>query len=942
MEWKEYRLQVDLDHVKEVARDQLSSFANTTGGTLVIGAEDKTGVISGTSETLVDTLVGLLQAAGESLWPPLPVRVERVPVKVATCSLLQFRQEDELVTPVLRVGPGTTPEKALIAFSKKANLAGLLRSVVPLLTKDRAGIVLVTKGSWPDGSSSLSGTDQEDWCKRLLPLGDLCQSHSPENALSLLEPQFLVQTRVDYRQFVTFLETPRLIVFSSEDSHPHPTFLELGACLPLTRSLERIDVLERFRCLSAGVRSVDTIVRALDTLQLSTEFMLVVGPMPESLAIDERLAQCLADFPWSIVLDLAPDHTVCRPVLNTHRTPFQRMLALHWMKRQELDLEHGTMLWLHLQDEGDSPLKEYLPTFLTLLRTKLSDSRVRVVPFFLLLDSSPTASALERIRTITKELVTPVYSVEDKRNVTVSGKPVYWSPQSSGLGEFQLHLRALACPEQELATALRKAQHQQGRSSQPSIIAAVDGFRSPHTPDSHVLQRLRGLRLGLLNSSTSGKECAAAREAYYRGSPPNLADCGRIRRRARPDCLRCSHAQEAPRCPLRAAANQVTMTTVRKRLLQGLEQLLAAQLSEVKTATIHHQPEAGGSTCILRLAWNLRDHFPAAVVDTSIDAKVISESLALLHAETKLPVIVLIDGDQDVVRRDSDTLQDLLRGKGKFMFLRALREPTVDSIVVSRNRTPTSFLLKKELTADEKKKFMSVLRRELGNPLPDGHQEDDAEDEPLLRKTFSSAGTVKLYGLYRLALGDVEAFQRHVEAMVRQYLRSQPSAEEVRMLCLLSLVRLFCHSHGLQHAELLALPQDSSLPFGVLFSASAQELVIFADNRWQVAVSQIGRSLIDLANYPQDNLQVLCCEPHSSAPARNKVVEVVVAEHLPCLRAALAMPRPVWQLTAPFMVLDIVHIGERCGYVLRQLLKPTRSAYDVWESKVSPLVQAMA
>ena len=240
---------------------------------------------------------------------------------------------------------------------------------------------------------------------------------------------------------------------------------------------------------------------------------------------------------------------------------------------------------------------------------------------------------------------------------------------------------------------------------------------------------------------------------------------------------------------------------IMKRIVSHINQICTHEYRS-SVITLFHAPGGGGTTMAQRILWELHDSIPCAEVKKMATFEGLTERITFLYDKTHLPVLVLIDGE------DESKVKQLVRNmKSIFViFLYVKRYPYDIKEPVCRPKE-NKFYLKGEVSDSEANK----LAIKFAERCP----ENKKVKSNLYKMSKEVCNKSKSYCVFEFGMATFNAEFKGIAAYVRGYLdlENNPNCDLLpwqRALQYLSLVYYYGQSSlPLQvFAKLLCLPSD--------------------------------------------------------------------------------------------------------------------------------------
>lgn len=166
---------------------------------------------------------------------------------------------------------------------------------------------------------------------------------------------------------------------------------------------------------------------------------------------------------------------------------------------------------------------------------------------------------------------------------------------------------------------------------------------------------------------------------------------------------------------------------ITKRIVPILRKILEASPNE--SFAIEHSPGAGGSSVARRVAWELRDEFPAAII--SLSGPALIDTLESLFQKTNLPLLLIVEAGQIPVSQRDLIFSELKARNVRFLLLDVKRR-------MKPQDSDHSINLADPMSITEARRFLGIYRARAPR---DRH--------PLLDKLVSERPEDRSHGLYR-------------------------------------------------------------------------------------------------------------------------------------------------------------------------------------------------
>jgi len=209
---------------------------------------------------------------------------------------------------------------------------------------------------------------------------------------------------------------------------------------------------------------------------------------------------------------------------------------------------------------------------------------------------------------------------------------------------------------------------------------------------------------------------------------------------------------------------------ITKRIVPILRKRLEASPNE--SFAIEHSPGAGGSTVARRVAWELRDEFPAAVI--LLPGSALLDTLESLFQRTSLPLLLIVEAGQIPVSQRDLIFSELKARNVRFLLLDVKRR-------IKPQDSEHSIHLTDPMSITEARRFLGIYRARAPK-----------ERHALLDKLISEREEDRSHGLYRSPFffglyafeRDFEKVESYVDASIAE--TSDATRRHLGMMALIS------------------------------------------------------------------------------------------------------------------------------------------------------------
>ncbi|MFK4765103.1 RNA-binding domain-containing protein [Desulfobaculum sp. SPO524] len=249
---------------------------------------------------------------------------------------------------------------------------------------------------------------------------------------------------------------------------------------------------------------------------------------------------------------------------------------------------------------------------------------------------------------------------------------------------------------------------------------------------------------------------------------------------------------------------------------------------------LYHEPGAGGTTIGCRLLWDMKHEYPCVRLNSSSSSQNTAERIGKLYSISKLPVLVLIDGNK-VSQAQSNDLNKILASRNV---------PTTFVIVQRRYEKTTRgdnlLFLPAELSDRELPIFTHVLCRDVPKRADDIQRA--AQGSQKAEKT-----------LFYLGLVAFEKEYVSLEDFVRRHLAKMNEKQRTILICL-----AMAHYYGQTSmeaqffADYLGLPPNKPVDLQGVFDAAALNLITYEKgSKWRPLHYLISEKVLEIGMQPK-------------------------------------------------------------------------------------------
>ena len=148
----------------------------------------------------------------------------------------------------------------------------------------------------------------------------------------------------------------------------------------------------------------------------------------------------------------------------------------------------------------------------------------------------------------------------------------------------------------------------------------------------------------------------------------------------------------------------------------GIEEAIGADLGvddngprRTRRLNLYHRPSAGGTTVGRRIAWDFHTRFPTGLLRRFSPNSTV-EHLALLHRQTRLPVLLIVDGANITEHELDDLFDEASERRLPVVMLNVRRR------LERQSRADRAFDLDSTLDRDEARRFADTLSIDVDSP----------------------------------------------------------------------------------------------------------------------------------------------------------------------------------------------------------------------------------
>lgn len=255
----------------------------------------------------------------------------------------------------------------------------------------------------------------------------------------------------------------------------------------------------------------------------------------------------------------------------------------------------------------------------------------------------------------------------------------------------------------------------------------------------------------------------------------------------------------------------------------------------VERINLYHEPGSGGSTLGYRILWDKKHTYPCIRIRNYSSSANITEKLANIFSLTKLPTLVLVDGNI-ITERQANEITSLLTARNSaavFLLLHRKYDMNGNSKEVL------------SLTSELSPKELQLMNFELARDVPTKKQ----QIKQAIQSTNKSEKT-----LFYLGLIAFEDNYLSIEDYVKNHL-SQMSKTQKEILFYLALAHYYGQSsvHAQFFVNIVGLPQNKPVDLNLVLNPSTLNLISMEeDSKWRPIHYLVSNKILELFLTPEN------------------------------------------------------------------------------------------